>query len=178
MRPAELLAEAQSRGVEVRLTPAGDRLTIAWSEGDPPADLVDLIKVAKPQIVAELRRNTPTARKWRQTFSDNLTTVMRVRKLPRRAAEKAAYQNVIVEFLNDSMPANCDPNTCLWCRRIEEPGAPLIPLGVGRQTAWLHRDPCADRWRDHRRVEAIAKLAAMGIAAPAEDLQPEAKTGT
>jgi hypothetical protein len=117
----------------------------------------------------------PSLGEWRVRFETIVQTVMRVRKLPRPAAEKAAYQNVIVEFLNDSMPSNCDPNTCLWCRRVEDPAAPLIPLGIGRQTAWLHRDPCSDLWRDHRRIEAIAKLASMGIVAPAEDLQPGVK---
>ena len=50
--------------------------------------------------------------------------------------------------------------------QIEEPGAPLIPLGYGERVAWLHREPCAEKWRDHRRTDAIEKLAAMEIVRP------------
>ena len=108
----------------------------------------------------------PSLGEWRVCFETTIQTVMRIRELSRPAAEKAAYQNILVDFLNDSMPADCDPNICLWCRRVEEPGAVLVPLGVGRRTAWLHREGCADQWRDHRRADAVAKLAAMGIVRP------------
>ena len=55
MTPAEIVAQAARRGVEVKLTPAGDGLRI-WSDGDPPPDLVELLKAAKPDIIAALRR--------------------------------------------------------------------------------------------------------------------------
>ena len=109
--------------------------------------------------------NLPSLGEWRVRFETTVLTVMRIRNLPRPEAEKAAYQNVLVEFLNDAMPAGCDPNTCLWCRRPEEPGHVLIPLGIGRQTAWLHRE-CSDRWREARRADAVKTLAKMDIAEP------------
>ncbi len=55
MTPAEILAQAAQRGVEVGLNPAGDGLRL-WSDGDPPTDLVELLKSAKPELVAHLHR--------------------------------------------------------------------------------------------------------------------------
>ena len=107
----------------------------------------------------------PSLGEWRVRFETTVLTVMHIRNLPRPEAERAAYQNVFVEFLNDTTPVGCDPNTCLRCRRPEEPGHVLIPLGIGRQTAWLHRE-CSDLWREARRAAAVAKLAEMGIVSP------------
>jgi hypothetical protein len=59
--PAEILAQAARRGVEVGLNPAGDGLRL-WSDGDPPTDLVELLKGAKPELVAHLRRRAPHLR--------------------------------------------------------------------------------------------------------------------
>lgn len=53
MTPAEILAEAAARGFRVGLNPTGDGL-IVWPD-DPPADLVDLLRSAKPQVVAVLQ---------------------------------------------------------------------------------------------------------------------------
>jgi hypothetical protein len=63
MTAAEILAKAQARGVEVGLTPVGDGLRI-WSDGDPPADLVELLKCAKPQIVAALKAERGRINHW------------------------------------------------------------------------------------------------------------------
>jgi hypothetical protein len=109
--------------------------------------------------------------KCRSCFDNHLVIVTRVRGLSGDEAKRAAFENVLVEFQDDDFPRHSDPNACLWCRRPEEPGAPLIPLGLGRQTAWLHRDPCAEKWRQTRRADAIAKLAAMGIVRPIEGPQ-------
>ena len=54
MKPAEILAQAARRGVEVELNPTGDGLRL-WSDDDPPTDLVELLKGVKPELVAHLR---------------------------------------------------------------------------------------------------------------------------
>jgi hypothetical protein len=54
MKPAEILAQAAQRGVEVELNPTGDGLRLR-SDGDPPTDLVELLKGIKPELVAHLR---------------------------------------------------------------------------------------------------------------------------
>ena len=55
MKPAEIIAQAAQRSVEVGLNPAGDGLRL-WSDGDPPTDLVELLKSAKPELIAHLHR--------------------------------------------------------------------------------------------------------------------------
>jgi hypothetical protein len=55
MTPAEILAQAAQRSVEVGLNPAGDGLRL-WADGDPPTDLVELLKSAKPELIAHLHR--------------------------------------------------------------------------------------------------------------------------
>ena len=54
MTPAEIFAQAKSRGVEVGLNPAGDGLRV-WSDDDPPDDLVELLRSVKAELVAHLR---------------------------------------------------------------------------------------------------------------------------
>ena len=128
-------------------------------------DLFDLFAKTeeKPPIDPPI---SPEARRWRANFTTNVEAILRVRKLSRPAAEEAAYQNVLVEFLNGSMPANCDPNACFWCLRIEGAGRAFDPTRVRGARSWLHREPCAEKWRDHRRTDAIEKLAAMEIVRP------------
>jgi hypothetical protein len=62
MTPAEIIAEAASRGFQVSLNPSGDGL-ILWPD-DPPPDLVDLIRSAKPQIVAVLQAERGRVNHW------------------------------------------------------------------------------------------------------------------
>ncbi len=79
-------------------------------------------------------------------------------------AAKEAFQGLVVAYSNETFPRNSSPNICAHCHRRETPEALLLPLGVGPH-AWLHRS-CADPWRESRRKDAIAELAAMKIEAP------------
>jgi hypothetical protein len=108
---------------------------------------------------------TPYSGEWRVRFETAILNLMRIRNLPRPEAEKAAYQKILVDFLNDTMPAGCDPNSCLWCHRPEALSRVLIPLGIGLRTAWFHRE-CSDQWREARRADAVKTLAKMDIAEP------------
>jgi hypothetical protein len=103
------------------------------------------------------------ARRWRRKFEDRTIVVQRVRNLPQAEAERAAFQMVLVEFLNDSHP-DTDPSRCAWCGKPETPDATLLPIGVGPHS-WLH-NCCWAEWREGRRAEAIAMLAGMGITEP------------
>jgi hypothetical protein len=63
MKPAEILAMAAARGFRVGLTRTGDGL-ILWPGADPPADLVDLIRGVKPEIIAVLQAERGRINRW------------------------------------------------------------------------------------------------------------------
>jgi hypothetical protein len=100
------------------------------------------------------------AHRWLRKFEDRTIVVQRVRNLPQAEAERAAYDIVLVEFLNATHP-NTDPSRCAHCRRAETPREVLLPIGVGPHS-WLHPN-CWTPWRERRRREAIAALAEAGI---------------
>jgi hypothetical protein len=62
MTAAEIIAEAVARGFRVELNSTGDGL-ILWPD-DPPTDLVDLVRSAKPQIVAALKAERGRINHW------------------------------------------------------------------------------------------------------------------
>ena len=114
-----------------------------------------------------LSAETPEAASWRCFFEEKTDLVERVRGLPRPEAERAAFDIVLVEFLNRTHP-DTDPNRCAWCGKRETPDAILLPMGVGARHAWLHSGCCAP-WREGQRNAAAEALAAMGIAEPSKD---------
>jgi hypothetical protein len=63
MTPAAILAVAAARGFRVGLNRTGDGL-ILWPGDDPPADLVDLIRGAKSEIVAALHAERRRINRW------------------------------------------------------------------------------------------------------------------
>ena len=63
MTPAEILAVAAARGFRVGLNRTGDGL-ILWPGDDPPTDLVDLVRSAKPHIVAILQAERGRINRW------------------------------------------------------------------------------------------------------------------
>ena len=101
---------------------------------------------------------------WLRRLNAHVSTVMRVRGLPRLEAERVAYEIILVERLNATHP-NTDPNRCAWCGKAETPTDILRPHGVGVRHAWLHSG-CWERWRERRRAEAVGYLATMKIEAP------------
>jgi hypothetical protein len=74
----------------------------------------------------------------RQAFETAVAHVMQIRSLPRREAEREAFNIVLVEFLNATHP-DTDPNRCARCGGPETPDATLLPIGWGEQHAWLHQ---------------------------------------
>jgi hypothetical protein len=63
MTPTEILAVAAARGFRVGLNRTGDGLLL-WPGDDPPIDLVDLVRGAKPQIVASLHAERGRINHW------------------------------------------------------------------------------------------------------------------
>jgi hypothetical protein len=96
----------------------------------------------------------------RQAFEAAVARVIQIRGLPRREAERAAFDIVLVELLNATHP-DTDPNRCACCGRLEAPDAGLLPHGTGPH-AWLHSE-CSETWRADRRARVIAALTAEGV---------------
>jgi hypothetical protein len=131
-------------------------------------DLTDLFElfgrpVEKPIVDPPV---SPEARKWRRTFEHHLATVMTVRGLPRDAAEKVAFENTVIEFLNAAHP-DTDPNRCAHCGGAETSDNTLLPIGARNTHAWLHSG-CWAPWRVQRRAKAEDDLARLGIMKPGE----------
>jgi hypothetical protein len=94
--------------------------------------------------MTELSREAPDertadARRWLRQFEDGTIVVQRVRNLPQTEAERAAFDIVLVEFLNATHP-DTDPNRCAWCGKSETSDTTLLPIGVGVRHTWLHRN--------------------------------------
>jgi hypothetical protein len=106
---------------------------------------------------------TPEAASWRCFLEEKTDLVERVRRLPRPEAERAAFDIILVEFLNRTHP-DTDPSRCAHCARVETPDATLQPIGWGARHTWLHQE-CWTPWRERRRAEAIAALAEAGVGA-------------
>jgi hypothetical protein len=96
----------------------------------------------------------------RQAFEAEVARVMQIHGLPRPDAERAAFDIILVEFLNATRP-DTDPNRCAYCGKPETPDGLLLPFGVDRH-AWLHSG-CSAPWRARRRAEAVATLAEAGV---------------
>jgi hypothetical protein len=89
-----------------------------------------------------------------------------VRNQPQAEAERAAFDIVLVEFLNATHP-DTDPNRCAWCGLAEAGLGDLRPYGTdARGLAWLHPERCWKPWRDKRRADAAEALRNIGITEP------------
>jgi hypothetical protein len=112
-----------------------------------------------PEKQPEPASPAPEAAGWRQAFKDHVANVLRARALPQVEAEKIAFHNTLVEFLNSNFP-DTDPIRCAHCGSSERPND-LRPMGGGT----CHRD-CWEEWRERRRADATVVLAAMEIVPP------------
>jgi hypothetical protein len=101
----------------------------------------------------------------RQAFETAVARIMQLRGLPPPEAERAAFDIVLVDFLNATHP-DTDPNRCAHCGRPETPDATLLPFGWGERHAWLHPG-CLNPWRAQRRSKAEDDLARLGVVRPA-----------
>ena len=153
------MALAASHGVRVALAHGDLRLE---ADHEPPAEALDALRDHKEGVVAELRRIAAVAGEWRRIFERRVATVMRVRNLLRGEAEQAAFDIVLIEFLDAAHP-DTPSDRCAHCGKLEEPGATLQPIGLGVRHTWLHRH-CWEPWRAARRVKAIVELTELGIA--------------
>jgi hypothetical protein len=109
---------------------------------------------------------TPEAASWRCFFEEKTDLAERVRRLPRLEAERAAFDIILVEFLNRTR-SDTDPNRCAWCGLTEASPGDLRPYGTdARGVVWLHPERCWRLWSDRRRADAVDALGKMGITEP------------
>jgi hypothetical protein len=159
MTVSEILAVAMARGVTVKSE--GDDLDII-ADRKPDSDLLDVLRDHKEAIVAELSKVAATPGEWPRRFENHAETVRWLRGLARPKAERAAFDIVLIEFLNATLP-DTDPNRCVSCRRPETSAATLLP--IGSRHVWLHSN-CWEAWRARRVAKAEKDLARVGIVKP------------
>ena len=97
---------------------------------------------------------------------------MQIRGLPRPAAEGAAFDIILVEFLNRTHPDTRSEPLHQLVRQAKTADATLLPIGVGVRHGGPHPD-CWEARRTRRRAEAIDQLAAMWIGWKATKYRPK-----
>jgi hypothetical protein len=103
---------------------------------------------------------------WRALFDERAGIAEFDGGLPREQAEARAFTCCVAEWLNRN-PVRSAPDSCLRCREAEQSHDSLLPFGTeSTGHAWLH-SRCWSPWFAARQAEAVAALAAMGIATPA-----------
>jgi hypothetical protein len=63
MTPKEILARASANGINVALTATGDGLELL-SVGDPPPDIIAILKGTKTEIISELQMERRMINRW------------------------------------------------------------------------------------------------------------------
>jgi hypothetical protein len=164
MSAGEALKAARAAGIRLEID--GDALTLEAVIAPPPA-VLDLLARHKVSIVALLREGKDgwSGEDWLAYFDERAGIADFDGGLARDQAEVRAIACCVAEWLNRN-PARSPPGRCLGCGGSEHAHDKLLPFGT-EQTghAWLH-SRCWPAWYAARTGEAIAALAAMGIAKP------------
>jgi hypothetical protein len=158
----DALKAAQAAGIDLRLD--GNDLVL---EAAAPAasEIIDLLSRNKPEVVAllRLRLGARSAEDWHTLFDERAAIAERQCGLPRPEAEARAFDCCVVEWMNRNF-ARSQPGRCLACGGNDHPYDAVLPFGIepiGR--AWLH-SRCWPAGHADRKTQAVAALAAMGIA--------------
>jgi hypothetical protein len=145
MTAAEALKAARAAGIRVGID--GDDLMLAASAPPPPA-VLDLLSRHKAGIVTLLRpaEDGWSAEDWHVFFDERAGMAEFDGGLPRGQAEARAFACCAEEWLNRN-PVHSPPGRCLGFGGGHHAHDPLSP---------------------YRKAEAVAALAALGIAVPAD----------
>ena len=169
MSAAEALRLAHAAGVKLSVE-KDDLLLDAPSE--PPSAVLQMLRQHKTGVLELLRRGLRVhhcgwaAEDWQLFYNERAGIAEFDGALSRAEAEASAFNHCFAEWLNHN-PAYSPPGRCFGCGGDETAHNPLLPTGIGSAgQVWLHSD-CSSAWYAGRKAEAIAALAAMGIAAPA-----------
>jgi hypothetical protein len=167
MSAAEVLQVARAIGIRVEID--GDDLVLEAPTAPPPR-VLELLSRYKTGIVTRLRLadGAWSAEDWQAFFDERVGIAEFDGGLSRGQAEARAFACCAVEWLNRN-PVRSSPGRCLSCGCGDQAHDPVLPYGVVESTgdAWLH-SRCWPAWYAGRKAEAVAALAAMGIAHPAD----------
>jgi hypothetical protein len=166
MSVAGALKAARAVGIEVGID--GDDLVLKASAA-PPSAVLDLLSRHKAAIVALLRPANDgwSAEDWQVFFEERAGIAEFDGDLPRVEAEARAFACCVIEWLNRNF-VHSPPGRCLACGGGDHAHDPLLQHGIEpTRHAWLH-SRCWPEWNAGRKTDAVAALAAMGIASPAE----------
>jgi hypothetical protein len=172
---AEALRAARAAGIEVELD--GDDLLLEAS-APPDTAILDLLSNHKAGVVALLRpdRDGWSAEDWQVFFDERAGIAEFDSGLPRPQAEARAFACCVAEWLNRN-PVWSPPGSCLACSGGECAHDPLLPYGIETTGhAWLH-SRCWHAWHAGRNAQAVAGLAAMGIATRTDSPDDFGKNG-
>ena len=166
MSAVNALKAARTAGIHIEID-GNDLLLKATSP--PQASILDLLSRHKSGIVVLLRpgRDGWSAEDWQVFFDERAGILEFDGGLPRPEAEARAFDCCVAAWLNCNF-VRSTPGRCLACGDVAHPHDPLVPYGIEPTGhAWLH-SRCWSAWHAERKAEAVAALAAMGIAPPAE----------
>jgi hypothetical protein len=163
MSAAEVLRAARMAGIDVRIEDGGLALE---AQAPPSAEILELLALHKPGIVALLRpgRDGWSAEDWQAYFNERAGIAEFDGGLQRPEAETRAFECCVVEWLNRNFERS-PPGRCLACGGDHAYDA-LLPYGIEAiGHVWLHSG-CWPTWHAGRRAEAVAALKAKGITPP------------
>lgn len=166
MSAAEALKVARAAGIELGID--GNDLVLEVS-APPSSAVLDLLSRHKAGIVTLLRPGGDgcSAEDWQVFFDERAGIAEFDGRLPRAKAKAQAVAYCVVEWLNRH-PVCSAPGRCVGCGGVDRAHDPLLPFGTEASGhAWLH-SRCWPAWYAGRKAEAVAALAAMGIATPTD----------
>jgi len=147
---------------------------VAWTIGillwicPVAAPVFDFLRRHKAEMMLLRRAGDGwSADDWQVFFDERAGIAEFDGGLPRARAEARALACRVVEWLNRNF-VRSPPGRCLACDGGNHRHDPLLPFGIeSTGHAWLH-SRCWPTWHAGRKAEAIAALAAMGIAEPTQ----------
>ena len=164
MSAFQALKAARDAGIRIGID--GDDLTLD-ADAAPPAAVLDLLSRHKAGVVALLRTGSDgwSGEDWRAFFDERAGIAEFDGGLPRAEAEARAFACCVAEWLNRN-PCARRPGAASAAVEAMHAHDALLPFGIEPTGhAWLH-SRCWPAWHASRKAEAVAALAAMGIAAP------------
>jgi hypothetical protein len=165
MSAAEALEVARATGIRIEID--GDDLVLEAPTAPPPG-VLDLVSRHKAGIVTLLRLadDVWSAEDWQVFFGERAGIAEFDGRLPRPQAESRAFACCVAEWLNRNTMSS-PPGRRTGCGCGDHAHALLSHGAESTSYAWLN-PRCWPAWHAGRRAEAIAALAAKGIAPPAD----------